>query len=301
MSVTLFPTVIADTLSKALGAGRALDTMRLGGLLSVILAARTVGLDAELESFDSRERLLSLQRRFSKGSGIDAAVGDLEEVKSDVRDALQIFADEYVHPALSRRRQLAAAGCPSLAGPAGGLTTVVDGGLSDDQLVREAAFYLDAGVDTSTQVLTSTLDYLLSWCEEASVGWDDLADDLGLIQRCVQEATRLKPTNPRIVRRALSDVMVEDVLVPEGTRIILDKYPAATATSRSMAMTPTSSIRTARCRPACRGRGSASVGAFIRASAAASRPARTGASWSKASSSTAWSASWFRRLRGCTP
>lgn len=221
----LFPSIIEETLTSTVVPGRPFDLMRLGGLLTIVLAARTVGIDFDATSFDERERLLALQRVFSRGSGIDASINDLDDVKRDVRRALDEFNADFLKPSLVRRREALAENRPVTRDLLSTLIGAHDA-LADEQVLRECAFYLDAGVDTSTQSLTSTMHYLLRWRDQDDFGWQELAADLPLIQRCVHEALRLRPTNPRIVRRALTDVTINGRAIPCGSLVILDTQTA---------------------------------------------------------------------------
>jgi cytochrome P450 len=221
----LFPSIIEDTLASAVVPGTTFDLMRIGGLLAIVLAARTVGIDFDAGSYDERERLLALQRVFSRGSSIDASINDPEDVKRDVRRALDEFNADFLKPSLARRREALAENRSLTLDLLSTLIGAHDA-LTDEQVLRECAFYLDAGVDTSTQSLTSTMDYLLVWHDEDPFGWEELAADLPLIQRCVHEALRLRPTNPRIVRRALADVTINGRPIPAGSLVILDTQTA---------------------------------------------------------------------------
>lgn len=222
----LFPSIIEDTLTSAVVPGRPFDLMRLGGLLTIVLAARTVGIDFDASSFAERKRLLALQRVFSRGSAIDASINDPDDVKRDVRRALDEFNADFLKPSLVRRREALAEDRPITRDLLSTLIGAHDT-LTDEQVLRECAFFLDAGVDTSTQTLTSTMHYLFSWHREDDFGWwQELAADLPLIQRCVHEALRLRPTNPRIVRRALTDVTINGRAIPCGSLVILDTQSA---------------------------------------------------------------------------
>lgn len=221
----LFPSIIEETLTSAVVPGKPFDLMRLGGLLTIVLAARTVGIDFDTDSLDERERLLTLQRLFSRGNSIDASTKDPDDVKREVARALALFDTDFLKPSLARRRHALAEQRPLTQDL---LSTLIAAGesLTDEQILRECAFYLDAGVDTSTQSLTSTMHYVLGWRDKAGFAWEEFAADLPLIQRCVHEALRLRPTNPRIVRRALADVTINGREIPSGSLVILDTQTA---------------------------------------------------------------------------
>lgn len=230
----LFPDIIRATLAKIGLDGRS-ELVELGSLLTIVLSARTVGIDFNSESLDERRRLVELRHIFSRGISIDAATVDLDELKAQVGYALDVFNIEFFRPSLERRRSLVqAAGADRIGDealprdelPRDLLTTLLlaqdELGLDDALLLREAAFFLDAGADTSTQALTSTLDFMFWWLDKRPRDWQRLQTDRLFAQRCVHEALRLRPPNTRIMRRALQDTQVNEQSIAAGSMVRLD-------------------------------------------------------------------------------
>lgn len=225
----LFPHIIRSTLARSGLDGHA-DLVELGSLLTVVLSARTVGIDFDTDSLDERRRLVELRHVFSRGISIDAATVDIDELKAEVRKALNLFEEEFFRPSLERRRgllrEVRSGRMPEDQLPRDLVMTLVlaqsELELSDALLLREAAFFLDAGSDTSTQALTSTLHFMFRWCELHPTGWRRLQNDRLFAQRCVHESLRLRPTNTRIMRRAVRDTTVGEQHISAHTKVRLN-------------------------------------------------------------------------------
>jgi cytochrome P450 len=235
----LFPEIVASTLGGFVDSAAG-DLMEIGGLLTVVLAARTAGVDFDLNSFEQRQKLREYLHIFSVGNAIDAARGDLEEIKARMRITLAAFDTEFVRASWARREGLVArfvaGGVPEADLPTDVLTTLLRARatgeleMDDPQLLREVAKFFIAGAHTSTQTLNSTLHQLFDWCPAHPEDWSRLATDLYFVQRSVQEALRCRPTNPMIHRRAPVGTAVGGHDVAAGTVLLLDTIAANTDT-----------------------------------------------------------------------
>jgi cytochrome P450 len=96
----------------------------------------------------------------------------------------------------------------------------------DGRVVREVATYLQGGTHTSAQTLTNAIDLSFALPDSGRSLLARVADDLALAQRAAHETLRLRPTTPRIKRRAIAATTVADVDIPAEALVILD---AATA------------------------------------------------------------------------
>jgi hypothetical protein len=98
--------------------------------------------------------------------------------------------------------------------------------MDEGLLVRETTTFFTAGAHTSTQTMTNTMHLLFDWFETHPEDRARLADDMSLVQRSVQEALRVRPTNPMIHRRALRDTAIRAREIPEGSLVLLDTIAA---------------------------------------------------------------------------
>lgn len=229
----LFPAVIEETLDSIVRDGGA-DLVETGALLAVVLSARTVGIDFGIDSLDQRRRLIQYAAAFTRAVAIDVAVVPEDELRSAASVALAGFTSTFVRASWDRRMALIAAVDAGERAesdlPRDLLTTLLRHrgaqGLDDSQVIRETAFYLEAGADTSAQVLTNSMDLLFAHARRDPSVLSRLTQDTFLVQRFVHEAVRLRPTVPRIRRRALTDTVLCGAVVPADTLVELDAVAA---------------------------------------------------------------------------
>ncbi|KIR64931.1 MULTISPECIES: cytochrome P450 [Micromonospora] len=229
----LFPVVIEETLAPIVRQGKA-DLVETGALLAVVLSARMVGIDFDVDSLDQRRRLIRYAAAFTRAVAIDVAVVPEAELRSASDAALAGFTSTFLRPSWDRRAALIAA---VKAGervesylPRDLLTTLLRHreahGLDDGQVIRETAFYLEASADTSAQALTNSIDLVFDHARRDPSALSRLTQDTFLVQRFVHEAVRLRPTVPRIRRRTLTDTVLNGTVVPADTLVELDTTAA---------------------------------------------------------------------------
>jgi cytochrome P450 len=230
----LFPAVLQDLLGVLIEGPR-MDLFAIGELLSVVLAAKRAGLDIDARDTATLHDLVRLVDVFSQGSAIlDAR--DPDAVRAAVRAAYAEFEARYVRPAWVRREAALAAhaaGGDERAVPHDILTALLQHRrdptleLEDDgRVVREVATYLQGGTHTSAQTVTNALDLVFAEPDGGRALLGRMAGDLGLAQRVVHETLRLRPTTPRIKRRAVEAMTLAGHDIEADTVVILD---AATA------------------------------------------------------------------------
>jgi cytochrome P450 len=231
----LFPEIVASTLDRLVTDAHS-DLLEIGGLTTVVLAARIAGIDFDTTSLEQRERLREFLHHFALGGAIDAIkannLDEIRAVKASMLIAQAEFVDEFMAASRARRELLVAhREDDDLANddlPPDVLTLLLvanaTGALSlDDALLeRETIQYFTAGAHTSTQTTTNTLHLLFEWSEAHPRDRARLESDLHFVQRAVQEALRCRPTNPLIHRRAVTDTMVQDRQISEGTVVLID-------------------------------------------------------------------------------
>jgi len=227
----LFPQVLDEMLDRLIDRER-VDLFPLGELLSVVLAARRAGIDHDPASLDELRTLVGYVDAFSQGSAIlDAR--DPDAVRALVRKALDDFERRFVRPSWQRRLEL-------IDRRRRGEITEEEVGhdiltvlllhrddpkleLADDgRVVREVATYLQGGTHTSSQTLINTIDLLVPSAARDPGIMRRVVDEPPFAQRCVHETLRLRPTTPRIKRRAEEDTEVNGHAVPRDALVILD-------------------------------------------------------------------------------
>lgn len=227
----LFPNVLNDLLDVLID-GECADLFAVGEHLSVVLAALRAGIDVDASALGQLRDLVHYVDVFSQGSAILDAK-DPEAVRRMVVDAYDSFERDWVRPSLDRRAELIEQQRQGNIGeddlPHDILTVLLrhrddpklelaDGG----RVVREVATYLQGGTHTSAQTLVNALDLIFGTGPSATALIDRSARDLAFSQRIVHETLRLRPTTPRIRRRAVADTLVAGRSNPIDSLVVLD-------------------------------------------------------------------------------
>ena len=232
----LFPQVM-DALLDRLIDGTDADLYALGELLSVVLASRRAGIEVEPDDLPALRRLVHMVDVFSQGSAILDAK-DPDAVRAMVRATYEEFERDFIRPAWERRAALLArvdAGDLDAAElPQDILTALLlhrgDANIQlddDGRVLREVATYLQGGTHTSGQTLVNAFDLIFAESPEATETiLQRLAIDRLYAQRAVHETLRLRPTTPKIKRRAEADLTIGGTAIPKDALVVLD---AATA------------------------------------------------------------------------
>jgi cytochrome P450 len=227
----LFPRILDNLLDRLVDEEQ-VDLFRVSALLSVVLAARRAGLDYDPDSIDQLQTLVGHVDAFSQAAAIlDAR--DTAAVRAVVRQALADFEREFVRPSWARRLDLVQryrhGELAEDALPHDILTVLLlhrddaDLGLADDgRVVREIATYVQGGTATSSQTLTNAVDLIFLSAEADSSLWARIVNDRLFAQRCIHETLRLRPTTPRMRRRAEADTTVAGCKIPRDALVILD-------------------------------------------------------------------------------
>jgi cytochrome P450 len=231
----LFPGVL-DAMLDTLITDEHVDLFPLGELVSVVLAARRAGIDFDSADLDTLHRLVSYVDAFSQGSAILDAK-DPDAVRALVRAALEEFERDFVRPAWERRADLVqryqAGELDESELPRDILTVLLvhrsDPSLElddDGRVVREVATYLQGGTHTSSQTLINTLDLLFPLAEQDPTLLQRVVDDRLFAQRCIHETLRLRPTTPKIRRRAEADLVIAGRSIPRDSMVVLNAAAA---------------------------------------------------------------------------
>jgi len=227
----LFPRVLNDLLDVLIDQPAA-DLFAVAEVLSVVLAALRAGIDVDAHDLDQLRELVRYVDAFSQGSAILDSK-DPDAVRQLVADAYEAFERDWVRPSWDRRAALIEAHQDgSLAADAlpHDILSVLLQHRNDPKLeladtgrvVREVATYLQGGTHTSAQTMANAFDLLFE-AEATSPGLiERCAADLDYSQRVVHETLRLRPTTPKMRRRAEADTVIAGHAVPKDSLVILD-------------------------------------------------------------------------------
>jgi len=230
----LFPGVM-DELLDVLIDGERVDLFPIGEMLSVVLAARRAGIEYDPSSLDDLRKLVHHVDLFSQGSAILDAK-DPDTVRAQVRQTYVEFERDFVRPAWeTRAAQIARHRRGELSEdelPHDILTVLLlhrddpQVELEDDgRIVREVATYLQGGTHTSAQTLVNALDLIFAMTDPIPA-IDRVAADSLFAQRVVQETLRLRPTTPKMKRRAEADTQIAGTKIPKDALVVLDVVTA---------------------------------------------------------------------------
>jgi cytochrome P450 len=226
----LFPRVLTALLDRLIDAPT-VDVFALGEQLSVVLAARRAGIDVDDTNLDQLRDLVRYVDVFSQGSAIlDAR--DPAAIRALVSTTYETFERDWIRPAWDRRAALIERERRGEVAPEALPHDILMALLrhrDDRQLeladagrvTREVATYLQGGTHTSAQTLVNAVD-LLFQSEDSSGLIERAAGDLAFAQRIVHETLRLRPTTPKMRRRAVAPTTVAGRAIPTDAVVVLD-------------------------------------------------------------------------------
>lgn len=226
----LFPRVMEQVLDLLIDAEE-VDLFPIGELLSVVLAARRAGIDHEPGSVEQLRTLVRFVDAFSQGAAILDAK-DPDAIRALVRAVYAEFERDFVRASWARRAEL--------------IRRMREGELSEDDLpqdiltvlllhredpaleladdgriVREVATYLQGGTHTSAQTLVNAVDLMFATPDPVALR-DRAAEDTLFAQRVIHETLRLRPTTPKMRRRAEEDTEIAGRPIPKDSLVVLD-------------------------------------------------------------------------------
>ncbi|RME64779.1 MAG: cytochrome P450, partial [Alphaproteobacteria bacterium] len=230
----VFPRTLEQTLAPALKAGRA-ELIAFGYQVTVNLTADFAGIDRPQKSAEETETLLALVKIFSEGATLVHSTRDKGAVEAEVKAALQEFSARFEQPSIARRATLLkrfhAGEIAEEDLPRDVLTMLLKNEdkleLPDDVLLREMAFYMQAGAHSTSNATVHALHEIFSWAGEDAKRWARLENDPLFVQRCVHESLRLHPASPEAWRRPICPAHIGDAkAVGERDQIALDLFEA---------------------------------------------------------------------------
>ncbi|MER7367775.1 cytochrome P450 [Nonomuraea wenchangensis] len=222
--------VVRDTLAPFAAAGRA-DLVELGYRTIMSLTALVAGIDRPTGDAVEADALYRYAKTFSEGATLVHTTRDPDVVRAEVAAALEEFDAGFLRPSLARRRDLLARQAAGELGEADLPRDVLTGllrhwdelGIDEDVLLRECAFYLQAGSHSTADAFTHSADEFFAWVRRDPEAAERARHDPALLQRCVHETLRLHPASPVAQRRALAPVVLRGgTEIPEGALVVLD-------------------------------------------------------------------------------
>ncbi|MEC8974719.1 MAG: cytochrome P450 [Actinomycetota bacterium] len=211
------------------------DLAQIGYRCAMNLTATIAGIDQDPRNEAETELLYSKVKKFSEGATIMHSTRDKDEVRSEVREAMTSFHNDFYVPSKTRREDVLSDFIDGKISeeelPRDVLTTLLRNAevlmLDDDVVFREICFYLQAGAHSTANAFTHTVDDLFSWGEKYPNDLDLARKDLSFVQRCMHESLRLSPASPVALRTPLEDVELSDgTLLPQGAHVVLNLIEA---------------------------------------------------------------------------
>jgi len=230
----VYPATLAQTLAPYLASGR-MDLPEFGFRVNINLSSDIAGIDRTEGSESETIALVAYTRKFSEGATLFHSTRDKNVVRGEVANALQAFKEQFFEPSKTRRESLlcriAAGELAEESAPRDILTVLLanrdEQDLNDDMILREVAFFMQAGSHSSANALTHCFHEITQWCLTHPEDRARLATDDAFLQRCVHESLRLHPASNVAWRTASEPFTLADGTdIPAGGTVIIDLMSA---------------------------------------------------------------------------
>ena len=235
----VFPATLKQTMAQHALRGHA-DLMELGLGITMNLTADFAGIDRPRGDAEETERLLRLVGIFGEGAILVHSTRDKDTVRAEVRAALAEFDAHVYQPSMARRRGLlarfASGDITEDALPRDVLTVLLRNEdkveLPPDLMMREIAFYLQAGSHSTANATTHAFHDVITWCVAHPDDAQRVRTDRLFLQRCVHESLRLHPASPVAERRPVCPVSLAGGEQADASdRVVVDMAAANRDTS----------------------------------------------------------------------
>lgn len=215
---TVFPKTLEETIGADLVRGRS-ELIDLGYRVTMNLTADFAGIDRPEKSAEETATLLRLVSKFSEAATMVHSTRDKNELRAEVEEAIREFEPLFLAPSIARRKtllaDLAAGRIDESELPRDVLTVILRKGppadFPPDIIMREMAFYLQAGAHSTANSTIHAFHDILTWHEAHPEDRERLRDDPVFFQRCVHESLRLHPASPVSWRKAVCPVSLDGV------------------------------------------------------------------------------------------
>ncbi|MED5445692.1 MAG: cytochrome P450 [Actinomycetota bacterium] len=207
------------------------DLSVIGYRCAMNLTATIAGIDQDPSDAKQTETLYEIVKKFSEGATLLHSKRNKDQVRQEVKEAMDQFAKDFFDPSRETRERLIEESINGTINqddlPKDVLTTLLVNreqlGLTDQIIFREICFYLQAGAHSTANAFTHTVDDILNWGQQYPEDLNKAREDLSFVQRCMHESLRLNPASPVALRRPLRDMELSDgTLLSEGTEVTLD-------------------------------------------------------------------------------
>ena len=226
----VFPATLAQTIAPFVAAGAA-DLVDFGYRVTLNLTADFAGIDRPLRTTQETEHLRALVMSFSEGATLVHSTRNKEEVRAEVREALRDFDHSFYQPSLARRRdlleRLRRGEITQDELPRDVLTVLAQNEdrieLPPELMMREIAFYLQAGSHSTANATTHAFHDLYSWAQAHPDDGLRMGSDPLFQQRCVHESLRLHPASPVAWRKPICPMHLPTGQAVQPTdRVVID-------------------------------------------------------------------------------
>jgi cytochrome P450 len=226
----VFPATLAQTIAPFVAAGAA-DLVDFGYRVTLNLTADFAGIDRPLRTTQETEHLRALVMSFSEGATLVHSTRNKEEVRAEVREALRDFDHSFYQPSLARRRalleRLRRGEITQDDLPRDVLTVLAQNEdrieLPPELMMREIAFYLQAGSHSTANATTHAFHDLYSWAQIHPEDGLRMRKDPLFQQRCVHESLRLHPASPVAWRKPMCPMhLPTGQAVQPADRVVID-------------------------------------------------------------------------------
>jgi len=226
----IYPAVLAATLAQYDGE-TGMDLVEFGYRVNMNLSADFAGIDRPLNTAAETDDLLRVVRKFSEGATLFHSTRDKDEVRREVAETLDFFAERFFKPSRDRRETLVNAfEAGELAEdelPRDVLTILLknrsDPDLDAQMILREAAFFLQAAAHSTGNSTVHAFHETTAWCACHPEDRLRIDEDPQFLQRCVHESMRLHPASPAAWRTVGSGTALPDgQKLVEGDAVLID-------------------------------------------------------------------------------
>ena len=180
----VFPATLEKTLEPFVADGRG-DLIDLGYRATINLTADFAGIDRPDQTVEETETLRRLVATFSEGATMVHTTRDPEELRSEVRAAMDEFYDRFLKPSRDRRKpivekflrgDLAEEDLPR------DLMTVLlryadEMNVSEEVFRREICFFMQAGAHSTSNSTVHAFHEIFQWCANHPEDWNRMNED----------------------------------------------------------------------------------------------------------------------------
>ena len=220
----VYPLTLSRTLAPYLKKGR-VDLPEFGFRVNINLSADIAGIDRTAGSEEETDALVRLTRKFSEGATLFHSTRDKDTVREEVSAALAEFDHRFLAPSKRRREvtlnNIASGVAVEEDMPRDILSVLLanrdEQDLDDDMILREVAFFMQAGAHSSANALTHSFHEITQWCQTNPEDAERIKTDDAFLQQCLHESLRLHPASPVAWRKAN-----EAFTLPDGTHVEAD-------------------------------------------------------------------------------